>query len=546
MRCLSALSCAALLITQVLGKYGVARFSDLGESRGRDYCLNISSSWTLSPLQHPNTSTVEVYDLTQSVFCSDSDVPDGGLLGRIAMVTGGNCSFYEKVHLAKNHGARGLLIFTTEDLIFPNGNESQYEEVTIPLALLTYANLLDIRARFGDRKQVALYSPVEPDVYFSVVVIFILAVGTVVGGGYWAGVQESKIRMQGEEYKTEEMSPKLIFLLVASCCVWLILLYFFYDNMVYFFIVVFCLVSPVGLYKCLWTIVSRIPVGTCRVPENNMPYLKMRLELRMVLLAVLCASVSIIWGVFRNDNRWAWVLQDILGMAFCAYTLKIFRMHSLKACTLLLGGLLLYDVFFVFITPYFTESGESIMAEVAGGPSVSSTQEKIPMVLKVPSLSFTAVVCGGPFLLLGLGDILLPGLLVAYCHRFDVLVQSSRAYFIASILGYSVGLVLSFVFVLLMKSAQPALLYLVPCTLLFSLPVALWRSELKLYWTGGMFLPSPIPMGPVTGTLDSALSEAPASQEPGVCEPADQDEAPPSPTEQERPQRREDADSQVY
>ncbi|KAF5887933.1 signal peptide peptidase-like 2B, partial [Clarias magur] len=476
------------LSLQVLGKHGVARFSDLGASRGKDYCINISSSWTLSPLQHPNTSTVEVYDLTQSVLCSDSDVPDAGFIGRIAMVTGGNCTFYEKVHLAENNGAKGLLIFTIEDLIFPNGNTSQYEEITIPLALLSYADLLDIRTHFGDRKQVALYSPDEPDVYFSVVVIFILAVGTVVGGGYWAGVREHEKRLQGEECKTEEMSPKIISLLVASCCVWLVLLYFFYDHMVYFFIVVFCLVSPVGLYKCLWPVVCRIPVGMCRVPENMVPCLKMRPDLRMVLLAVLCASVSIIWGVFRNDNRWAWVLQDILGMAFCMYLLKLFRMPSLRACTLLLGGLLFYDVFFVFITPYFTKSGESIMAEVAGGPSVSSTQEKIPMVLKVPSLNFTAVFCSWPFLLLGLGDILLPGLLVAYCHRFDVLVQAPRVYFMASVLGYSVGLVLSFVFVLLMKSAQPALLYLVPCTLLFSLPVALWRSELKLYWNGGRFL----------------------------------------------------------
>ncbi|NXS07574.1 SPP2B protein, partial [Neodrepanis coruscans] len=38
-----------------------------------------------------------------------------------------------------------------------------------------------------------------------------------------------------------------------------------------------------------------------------------------------------------------------------------------------------------------------------------------------------------------------------------------------------------------MQMGQPALLYLVPCTLLTSFAVALWRRELAMFWTGSGF-----------------------------------------------------------
>jgi len=39
----------------------------------------------------------------------------------------------------------------------------------------------------------------------------------------------------------------------------------------------------------------------------------------------------------------------------------------------------------------------------------------------------------------------------------------------------------------LMQRGQPALLYLVPCTLMTSCALALWRRELGMFWTGSGF-----------------------------------------------------------
>lgn len=46
--------------------------------------------------------------------------------------------------------------------------------------------------RFGHEVMVALYAPSEPVMDYNMVIIFIMAVGTVAIGGYWAGSHDVK------------------------------------------------------------------------------------------------------------------------------------------------------------------------------------------------------------------------------------------------------------------------------------------------------------------------------------------------------------------
>ncbi|XP_056334530.1 signal peptide peptidase-like 2 [Danio aesculapii] len=538
MRFLSSLLLAALIVEQVLGEYGMAHFSDWGNINGKDYCIFFNSQWARLPQDLSKATRLLTYDLTSSVLCSPSDVPEGGFPNSIPMVMRGNCTFYEKVRLAQINGAKGLLIVSKDRLTPPSGNKSQYEEIGIPVALLSYKDMLDISKTFGEKRQVAMYAPNEPVVDYNMVLIFLMAVGTVAIGGYWAGSRDIKKRYMkhkrddGAEKQDEEIvdvTPIMICVFVVMCCSMLVLLYFFYDQLVYMTIATFCLASAVSLYSCLWPFVRRIPFGKCRIPENNLPYCHKRPQVRMLILSAFCIGVSITWGVFRNEDQWAWILQDALGIAFCLYMLKTIRLPTFKACTLLLVVLFVYDVFFVFITPLLTKSGESIMVEVAAGPSDSSSHEKLPMVLKVPRLnSSPLVLCDRPFSLLGFGDILVPGLLVAYCHRFDILMQTSQIYFLACTIGYGIGLLITFVALTLMQMGQPALLYLVPCTLLTSLAVALWRKELPLFWTGSGFVPPPIVMEQIncTQTPGPSTDEPPSNPEPAASESTNQCEDP--------------------
>ncbi|KAK0138477.1 Signal peptide peptidase-like 2B [Merluccius polli] len=497
----------------------MAHFSDLDNSKGKDYCIFFNSQWARLPQDLNKAARLQIHDLTASVLCSASDVPDGGFPNRIPMVMRGNCTFYEKVRLAQTNGARGLLIVSKDRLTPPAGNKTQYEEIDIPVALLSYSDMLDISKTFGDDREVAMYAPKEPVLDYNMVIIFIMAVGTVAMGGYLAGSRDTKKRYmkhkrddssEKQDEETVDVTPIMTSVFVVMCCTMLLLLYYFYDYLAIWVIVIFCIASSVGLYSCLWPFVRRLPFCKCRVPENNLPYLHKRPQVRSLLLSAFCSGVSITWAVFRNEDQWAWVLQDALGIAFCLYMLKTIRLPTFKACTLLLVVLFVYDIFFVFITPFFTKSRESIMVEVAAGPSDSASHEKLPMVLKVPRLNSSPLaLCDRPFSLLGFGDVLVPGLLVAYCHRFDILTQSSRIYFVACTIAYGIGLLVTFVALAVMKMGQPALLYLVPCTLLTSLAVALWRRELPQFWSGSGFVPA-IALAPINCTQTAA----PPTEEP--------------------------------
>ncbi|XP_036377276.1 signal peptide peptidase-like 2B isoform X1 [Megalops cyprinoides] len=532
----------ALLVRQVLGEYGMAHFSNKGKSKGKDYCIFFNPQWAGLPQDLHKASRLQIHDLTTSVLCSPSEVPEEGFTNRIPMVLRGNCTFYEKVRLAQINGAKGLLIVSKDRLTPPAGNQTEYEEIDIPVALLSYTDMLDISKTFGKGGVVAMYAPHEPVLDYNMVIIFLMAVGTVAIGGYWAGSRDIKKRYmkhkrddsaEKQDEETVDVTPIMICVFVVMCCSMLVLLYFFYDRLVYMIIGIFCLAASIGLYSCLCPFVRRLPFGKCRIPENNLPYCHKRPQIRMLMLSVFCTAVSLTWGVFRNEDQWAWVLQDTLGIAFCLYMLKTIRLPTFKACTLLLVVLFVYDIFFVFITPLLTSDGGSIMVEVAAGPSDSSTQEKLPMVLKVPRLNSSPLaLCDRPFSLLGFGDILVPGLLVAYCHRFDIVMHSSRIYFVACTIAYGIGLLITFVALALMQMGQPALLYLVPCTLLTSLALALWRKELRMFWTGSGFLkdePQPPVIAPIscTQTPEQSTEKPVANPEPQGAEASNQSADPP-------------------
>jgi signal peptide peptidase-like protein 2B len=216
--------------------------------------------------------------------------------------------------------------------------------------------------------------------------------------------------------------------------------------------------------------------------------------------------------------------------------LRTIRLPSFKICFVLLSLLFFYDIFFVFLTPLLTTSGDSVMVEVATGGSkgddvvddggTSTPRETLPMVLRVPHLSIKAVNASDPleccyrdlrsysYSLLGFGDILVPGLLVSYCHAFDLIHSvSGRPYFVVTSICYGLGLIVTFLGLYLMNGiAQPALLYLVPFTVIPPILIALCRGELKKLWIGpgdgsdfGLTSDNPVTADKMEETLQDSL-----------------------------------------
>ncbi|KAM6195990.1 signal peptide peptidase-like 2A isoform 2-T2 [Sarcoramphus papa] len=499
-----------LLLPPVTANEGILHASGSGVPPvTKDYCIIYNSNWISLPKSLDNATFRTLENLTSTVLCNSSEVPSGLMKDKAVVVMRGNCTFLEKARIAQSSGAKMLLIASKSRLSPLSDNKTDFEDVTLPVALIRYSDIVDMQLTLGNEVNVTLYSPPLPEFDCSMVVIFLIAVFTVALGGYWSGIaelenlkaiaspRERETRRKKEENVT--FTPVTVILFVVICCVMLVLLYFFYKWLVYVIISVFCLASAMSLYNCLAALIGEIPFGQCRIACCNK-----NIEVRLIFLAVFCIAAAVVWAVFRNEDRWAWILQDILGVAFCLNFIKTLKMPNFKSCVILLGLLLLYDVFFVFITPFITKNGASIMVEVAAGPfgnsekndgnlvevpaERSAPHEKLPVVIRVPRLEYSAsTLCDMPFSLLGFGDIIVPGLLVAYCRRFDVQTSSSSVYYISCTIAYAIGMVLTFIVLALMKMGQPALLYLVPCTLITSSLVAWRRKEMKKFWKGSSY-----------------------------------------------------------
>ena len=99
--------------------------------------------------------------------------------------------------------------------------------------------------------------------------------------------------------------------------------------------------------------------------------------------------------------------------------------------------------------------------------------------------------------MLGLGDIVVPGLFIALALRYDLyryhaqnptidykrhMYKFSKPYFYATFFAYVAGLILTMTVMHVFKTAQPALLYLSPACAGAALIAALVRRELPTLW----------------------------------------------------------------
>lgn len=92
--------------------------------------------------------------------------------------------------------------------------------------------------------------------------------------------------------------------------------------------------------------------------------------------------------------------------------------------------------------------------------------------------------------MLGYGDVAVPGLLIVMLRRFDVATGRGagvRSYTLWAIVSYTIGILLTDAALATHfggSQGQPALLYLVPCTLGTALALAWVRGDFWALWRG--------------------------------------------------------------
>ncbi|KAF2036406.1 intramembrane protease 2 [Setomelanomma holmii] len=224
-----------------------------------------------------------------------------------------------------------------------------------------------------------------------------------------------------------------------------------------------------------------------------------------------------------------WYLTNLLGFGFSYGALQLMSPTTFATGSLILGALFFYDIYFVFYTPMMVTVAKSLDVPI-----------KL-MFPRPPSPNETSTTPSHA--MLGLGDVVLPGIMIGLALRFDLYLfylrrqkripaskegesevvekpqyhslagrwsdrfwthslmgrplwpagdaegskpeppfTFSKIYFTASLIGYVLGLLATLGVMMVWNHAQPALLYLVPGVLGSLWLTALARGELSLMW----------------------------------------------------------------
>lgn len=179
------------------------------------------------------------------------------------------------------------------------------------------------------------------------------------------------------------------------------------------------------------------------------------------VVCLLCCVVVGAWYLWKKH----WIANNLFGIAFAINGVELLHLNNVVTGCILLCGLFVYDVFWVF--------GTNVMVTVA-------RSFEAPIKLVFPQDLLEQGLAANNFAMLGLGDIVVPGIFIALLLRFDnSLKRNSKTYFYVTFVAYCVGLMATIFVMHVFKHAQPALLYLVPACIGTPLGLALIKGDIK-------------------------------------------------------------------
>ncbi|CAJ2631189.1 unnamed protein product [Trifolium pratense] len=354
------------------------------------------------------------------------------LSGSVAVCVRGTCDFTTKATFAQSAGATAMLMIT-DQLLEMDCPTDTTEKITISVPVveitLTLVDTLYNSLKSGKKVEVLLYAPVRPLIDFSVGFLWLMSVGTVICAALWADITAPD--------KLDERYNEL---------------------------------SPKG---------SSTAEKATDDSENEI----VNIDTKGAVIFVITASTFLVLLFFFMSSWFIWILivlfciGGVEGICLMITVLQLARLPNIKVATVLLCCAFVYDIFWVFISPVIFQ--KSVMITVARGDKAGG--EAIPMLLRCPRPRDP----WGGYDMIGFGDILFPGLLVCFTRRFDKDNKKGifNGYFFWLIIGYGFGLFFTYLGLYMMNGhGQPALLYLVPCTLGVAVTLGCIRGELKILW----------------------------------------------------------------
>ncbi|XP_028767448.1 signal peptide peptidase-like 2 isoform X1 [Neltuma alba] len=426
---------------------------------------------------------------------------DNKLAGEVILAHRGHCRFTTKATNAQAANASAILIINFKEELFKMVCEADETllDIHIPVVILPKSAGKRLKKMLTTSSPVfvQLYSPRQPAVDVAEVILWLMSIGTIVCASYWsawntreADIEQDKLLKDVVEEMPSatdggasnviniNMKAAVLFVIAAST-----LLFITYKLMslsswfIKLLVALFCIGGTEGLQICLVALFSR---WFERAGESyiKVPFFGAISYLTFAIFP-FCIAFSILWAIYRKASI-AWIGQDILGIALMITVLQFVQIPNLKVGTVLLSCAFIYDLFWVFVSKKLFN--QSVMLEVAQGGK--SGEDGIPMLLKFPRI----IDPWHGYNIIGFGDILIPGLLVAFSLRYDWLANKNlrHGYFLWAIFAYGFGLMITYLALNLMNGqGQPALLYIVPFTLGTILALGHKRGDLRNLWTKG-------------------------------------------------------------
>lgn len=405
----------------------------------------------------------------------------------MAVVTiGGTCNLTQKVAYAQQAGMQGMMVVSDDDMVnftLLDDDTSLNDSLAIFVVGVPHSfgqKIITWDAAHADEPveaSVVVHKAAFPLLNPTTMLLVGLAVSLIAAGAWFSTADlrlGSPIAPQHED-QVLEITWWLPLGWVLGASIALVVLYFLMRWLIYVILFVFGMGGIVTMteigHACLryrWP--TTLQKSACTLPCVG------ALEFAQVIAICFGIANSAAW-FFLRKTEYGWPFQNLIGVCFLCFFQRSIRLPNIKLAALLLSLMFAFDIFWVFISPMFFT--KSVMVAVAMG---GGSGEVAPMMLRIPSI-------GDPLAgdsMLGYGDIAIPGLLVSFLLRHDMLsYRTWRAgYFVPAVIGYGVGLCCALVGLYIMQMGQPALLYLVPGTLGTSMVLACKRGEVKALWEG--------------------------------------------------------------
>jgi len=208
----------------------------------------------------------------------------------------------------------------------------------------------------------------------------------------------------------------------------------------------------------------------------NIPLFSKKIDISLKKSEIIAGVISIPPTILYFATK-HWLLNNLFGIAFSIGGIESLILPNFKVGFILLWGLFFYDIFWVYGTDVMLTVAKSVDAPI-----------KLIHPINLHGLE-------PKFSMLGLGDIVIPGVFVALCLKYDVHTTILKkfkdnikeldfsavktTYFNWCMVGYALGIVATFNAMVIFNHAQPALLFLVPGCSFSVLLCGLYKKDVK-------------------------------------------------------------------